>query len=42
MTDGTLKGIKTVEVDSSFKEIEGTEKEWEGRPNSSCYGFLGS
>ena len=27
--DGTLKGIKTVEVDSSFKEIEGTEKEWE-------------
>ena len=39
--DGTLKGIKTVEVDSSFKEIEGTEKEWEADLILLAMGFLG-
>ena len=39
--DGTLKGIKTVEVDSSFKEIEGTEKKWEADLILLAMGFLG-
>ena len=39
--DGTLKGIKTVEVDSNFKEIEGTEKEWEADLILLAMGFLG-
>ena len=39
--DGTLKGIRTVEVDSSFKEIEGTEKEWEADLILLAMGFLG-
>ena len=39
--DGTLKGIKTVEVDNNFKEIEGTEKEWKADLILLAMGFLG-
>jgi len=39
--DGTLRGIKTVEVDSNFKEVEGTEKEWEADLILLAMGFLG-
>ena len=39
--DGTLRGIKTVEVDSSFQEIPGTEKDWEADLILLAMGFLG-
>ena len=39
--DGTLKGIKTVEVDSNFQEIPGTEKDWEADLILLAMGFLG-
>jgi NADPH-dependent glutamate synthase beta subunit-like oxidoreductase len=39
--DGALKGIKTVEVDSNFQEIPGTEKDWEADLILLAMGFLG-
>ena len=39
--DGTLKGIKTVEVDQNFQEIPGTEKDWEADLILLAMGFLG-
>ena len=39
--DGVLKGIKTVEVDSNFQEIPGTEKDWEADLILLAMGFLG-
>ena len=39
--DGTLRGIKTVEVDSSFQEIPGTEKDWVADLILLAMGFLG-
>ena len=39
--DSTLRGIKTVEVDSSFQEIPGTEKDWEADLILLAMGFLG-
>ena len=39
--DGTLRGIKTVEVDKNFQEIPGTEKEWEADLILLAMGFLG-
>jgi NADPH-dependent glutamate synthase beta subunit-like oxidoreductase len=38
---GNLIGIKTVEVDSKFQEIEGTEKEWKADLIFLAMGFLG-
>ena len=38
---GVLKGIKTVEVDSNFQEIPGTEKDWEADLILLAMGFLG-
>jgi NAD(P)H-dependent glutamate synthase small subunit len=39
--DGVLKGIKTVEVDSNFQEVPGTEKDWEADLILLAMGFLG-
>jgi len=39
--DGSLRGIKTIEVDSNFKEVEGTEKDWEADLILLAMGFLG-
>ncbi|MDA9636643.1 glutamate synthase subunit beta [SAR86 cluster bacterium] len=39
--NGNLIGIKTVEVDSKFQEIEGTEKEWKADLIFLAMGFLG-
>ena len=39
--DGSLRGIKTVEVDSNFQEVEGTEKDWEADLILLAMGFLG-
>ncbi len=39
--DGTLRGIKTVEVDTNFKEVPGSEKEWEADLILLAMGFLG-
>ncbi len=39
--DGTLRGIKTIEVDQNFKEISGSEKEWEADLILLAMGFLG-
>ena len=39
--DGTLKGIRTVEVDNNFQEILGTEKDWEADLILLAMGFLG-
>ena len=39
--DGTLRGIKTIEVDKNFQEIPGTEKEWEADLILLAMGFLG-
>ena len=39
--DGTLRGIKTVEVDNNFKEVKGTDKEWEADLILIAMGFLG-
>ncbi len=39
--DGKLLGIKTIEVDSAFKEIAGTEKFWEADLIFLSMGFLG-
>ena len=38
---GNLIGIKTVEVDSKFQEIKGTEKEWKADLIFLAMGFLG-
>ena len=39
--DGSLRGIKTVEVDNNFQEIPGTEKDWEADLILLAMGFLG-
>lgn len=39
--DGTLRGIKTVEVDNNFKEVKGTDREWEADLILIAMGFLG-
>jgi len=39
--DGRLMGIKTVMVDSAFKEIKGTEKTWKADLILLAMGFLG-
>tara|TARA_B100001057_G_C22791750_1_gene927885 strand:- start:44 stop:1489 length:1446 start_codon:yes stop_codon:yes gene_type:complete len=39
--DGRLTGIKTVMVDSAFKEIKGTEKTWKADLILLAMGFLG-
>ena len=39
--DGSLRGIKTIEVDSNFQEVEGTEKDWEADLILLAMGFLG-
>ena len=39
--DGTLRGIRTVEVDTNFKEVPGSEKEWEADLILLAMGFLG-
>jgi glutamate synthase (NADPH/NADH) small chain len=39
--DGTLRGIKTIEVDQNFQEISGSEKEWEADLILLAMGFLG-
>ncbi len=39
--DGSLKGIKTVEVDSNFQEVPGTEKDWQADLILLAMGFLG-
>ncbi len=39
--EGNLTGIVTVEVDSGFKEISGTEKEWKADLILLAMGFLG-
>jgi len=38
---GILTGIRTIEVDNNFKEILGTEKEWEADLILLAMGFLG-
>ena len=40
-SEGNLTGIVTVEVDSSFKEVSGTEKEWKADLILLAMGFLG-
>jgi len=40
-SEGNLTGIKTIEVDSSFKEVPGTEKIWEADLILIAMGFLG-
>ncbi|GIS76184.1 MAG: hypothetical protein CM1200mP12_19030 [Gammaproteobacteria bacterium] len=40
-SEGNLTGIVTVEVDSDFKEISGTEKEWKADLILLAMGFLG-
>jgi len=39
--DGTLRGIKTVEVDNNFKEVKGTDREWEADLILIAMGFFG-
>ena len=39
--DGTLRGIRTVEVDTNFKEVPGSEQEWEADLILLAMGFLG-
>jgi NAD(P)H-dependent glutamate synthase small subunit len=39
--DGTLRGIRTVEVDTDFKEVPGSEQEWEADLILLAMGFLG-
>ena len=39
--DGTLRGIRAVEVDTNFKEVPGSEKEWEADLILLAMGFLG-
>ena len=39
--DGSLRGIKTVEVDNNFQEVPGTEKDWEADLILLAMGFLG-
>ena len=39
--DGTLRGIKTDEVDNNFKEVKGTDREWEADLILIAMGFLG-
>lgn len=39
--EGNLTGIKTIEVDSNFKEIHGTEKVWQADLILIAMGFLG-
>ena len=39
--DGSLRGIATVEVDSAFQEIPGTDKVWEADLILLSMGFLG-
>ena len=39
--DGSLRGIKTVEVDHNFKEVPDTEKDWEADLILLAMGFLG-
>ena len=39
--DGSLRGIKTVEVDHNFQEVPDTEKDWEADLILLAMGFLG-
>ena len=39
--NGSLRGIKTVEVDNNFQEVPGTEKDWEADLILLAMGFLG-
>ncbi|HJL96038.1 MAG TPA: glutamate synthase subunit beta [SAR86 cluster bacterium] len=39
--EGNLNGIKTIEVDSKFNEINGTEKDWKADLILLAMGFLG-
>ena len=39
--DGTLRGIKTIEVDNNFKEVKGTDREWEADLILIAMGFFG-
>ena len=39
--DGSLRGIKTVEVDQNFQEVPDTEKDWEADLILLAMGFLG-